>query len=119
MSRADATKEFLLSSTYGLLAGTLVGAATLAFEDKPGDNLKNIAQGASLGLYGGMLLGLYLIYAVPSANEQPGDYQDLSPSVPVEEEVYQEETKVKTYVFPVISENKIDGLGVGISVMAF
>jgi len=77
--RAEETREFIMSATYGVLAGTLVGAATLAFTDKPGDNLKNIARGASYGLYAGILLGLYVVYGVPGegesappAYEQPG-----------------------------------------------
>ncbi len=53
-------KEFMTSVIYGTVAGTLVGAATLAFTDNPGDNLGNIARGASLGLYAGILLGFYV-----------------------------------------------------------
>lgn len=58
-------REFLMSCTYGVLAGTLVGTASLAFEDQPGDKLHRIARGASLGLYSGVLLGLYVVYVVP------------------------------------------------------
>lgn len=65
-ARADGTREFMLSATYGALAGTLVGAATLAFSDRPGDNLNKVARGASLGLYAGILLGLYVVYGGPS-----------------------------------------------------
>jgi hypothetical protein len=65
-AKAEATREFVLSCTYGVLAGTLVGAASLAFSDKPGDNLNKVARGASLGLYAGILLGLYVVYGVPS-----------------------------------------------------
>jgi len=70
-SAADKTKEFTTSCIYGVLAGTLVGAATLAFTSKPGDNLNNVARGASYGLYTGILLGLYVTYGVP--NDQEGD----------------------------------------------
>lgn len=59
-----------MSCTYGVLAGTMIGAASLAFSNKPGDNLNNIARGASIGLYAGILLGLYVVYAVPSEDEQ-------------------------------------------------
>lgn len=41
-----------------------MGAATLAFSDRPGDNLNKVARGASFGLYGGILLGLYVVYGV-------------------------------------------------------
>jgi hypothetical protein len=69
-AKAEPTREFVLSCTYGVLAGTLVGAASLAFSDKPGDNLNKVARGASLGLYAGILLGLYVIYGVPSGQDE-------------------------------------------------
>ena len=62
-------KEFITSVIYGTLAGTLVGAATLAFTSNPGDNLNNVARGASFGLYAGILLGLYVTYGVPEGGE--------------------------------------------------
>ena len=65
-AHADSTREFMMSAAYGTLAGTIVGAATLAFSDKPGDNLNKVARGASLGLYAGILLGLYVVYGGPS-----------------------------------------------------
>lgn len=66
---AEPMREFVMSASYGVLAGTLVGAATLAFSDKPGDNLNKVARGASLGLYAGILLGLYVVYGVPNQEE--------------------------------------------------
>jgi hypothetical protein len=67
---ASPEKEFVMSCTYGVVAGTLVGAATLAFEDRPGDNLNNVARGASLGLYAGIVLGLYTVYYLPGQLEK-------------------------------------------------
>lgn len=64
-------REFMMSCTYGVMAGTLVGAAALAFEDKPSENLRKVARGASLGLYTGILLGLYVVYIVPSLDANP------------------------------------------------
>lgn len=64
------SREFMASCTYGVLAGTLVGAASLAFTDRPGDNLNKVARGASLGLYTGILLGLYVVYIVPGMMEE-------------------------------------------------
>lgn len=64
-------REFVMSCTYGVMAGTLVGAALLAFTDQPGENLSRVARGASLGLYTGIALGLYVIYGVPSESEDP------------------------------------------------
>lgn len=65
----SAQREFIMACTYGVLAGTLIGAATLAFEDRPGDNLNKVARGASLGLYAGILLGAYVIYVVPGMDD--------------------------------------------------
>ena len=85
-ARSEPAREFIMSATYGVLAGTLVGAATLAFTDKPGDNLRNIARGASYGLYAGIVLGLYVAYGVPGEGEeappgyeQPGVDDGLNP----------------------------------------
>jgi uncharacterized membrane protein YgdD (TMEM256/DUF423 family) len=67
-------REFMMSCTYGVLAGTLVGAASLAFTNKPGDNINRLARGASLGLYAGILLGVYVVYIVPgleTPDEEP------------------------------------------------
>jgi hypothetical protein len=63
-------REFIMSCTYGVLAGTLVGAASLAFVDKPGDNLQRVARGASLGLYMGIALGAYTVYILPGQIEK-------------------------------------------------
>ncbi len=68
-ARSSSTHEFLMSCTYGVLAGSMVGAASLAFTDRPGDHLQRVARGASIGLYTGILLGLYVIYLVP--DQQP------------------------------------------------
>lgn len=56
--------DIIITSSYGAFAGSVIGLATLAFASKPGSKLKNIAIGASIGLYAGTLLGLYLSFAV-------------------------------------------------------
>jgi len=68
--KAEASREFLLSCTYGVLAGALLGAASLATESDPGDKVHRVARGASLGLYSGILLGLYVVYVVPAQIEK-------------------------------------------------
>ena len=67
---SQAGREFIMSCTYGVLAGTLVGAASLAFEEQPGDKLHKIARGASIGLYAGILLGVYVVYILPGQLER-------------------------------------------------
>ena len=42
---------------YGTVGGALLGAASLAF----GTNGRAVAQGASLGLYGGIIFGSYVV----------------------------------------------------------
>lgn len=64
-------REFLLSCVYGSVAGTLVGAASLAFTDKPNRNLNRVARGASLGLYAGIMLGLYVVYGTSEDEPDP------------------------------------------------
>lgn len=68
-ARANATREFVLSCTYGVIAGTMMGAATLAFSNKPSEHLYRVARGASLGLYAGILLGAYVTLIVPDGDE--------------------------------------------------
>ena len=63
-------REFIMSCTYGVMAGTLVGAATLAFSSSPANNLQNVARGASIGLYLGIVLGYYTAYVLPKQIEQ-------------------------------------------------
>lgn len=83
-AKAEPMREFIMSCSYGVLAGTLVGAATLAFSDRPGDNLNKVARGASFGLYAGILLGLYVVYGVPNQEEanirdQLGGFKPVTP----------------------------------------
>lgn len=74
------SREFITSVTYGVLAGTLVGVASLAFTTNPGENLNKIARGASLGLYLGIGLGLYVAYGVPD-NGEPQDVVGIYPVI--------------------------------------
>jgi hypothetical protein len=96
-------KEFVTACTYGVLAGTLVGTATLAFEEKPGDNLQNVARGASIGLYSGILLGLYVVYIVPDQmeKEKMRMYEDQGLPPP-------ESSRLQ--VLPLISDRGIEGV---------
>jgi len=62
-------RVFLLTSTYGVMAGSLTGLASLAFYSSPSEHMRNVAMGASLGLYTGIILGAYLLYALPDPSK--------------------------------------------------
>jgi len=100
------TKVYVLTSTYGIMAGTLTGLASLAFYNSPGDHLRNVAVGASLGLYMGVLLGTYLIYFQPDPNAPK-----TSPSSPSEGgdegEIEEEASYIQPKKFvPILGVNK-------------
>jgi hypothetical protein len=67
------TKAFLIVSGYGMAGGALLGLASMAF----GEEARAIFQGASLGLYAGMLFGGYVILAHKYKNARPAQtYND-------------------------------------------
>lgn len=110
-AKADPSRHFLMSVTYGTLAGTLLGTASLAFTDKPGDKLQRIARGASLGLYFGILLGLYVVYGVPDENDE------LNNILPQEDYGLQFS---KPLIYPTLSENgKFDGAAFDVTIYKF
>ena len=118
VAQADPTQEFLMSCTYGVLAGTLVGAASLAFTEQPGDNLRNVARGASLGLYLGIFLGLYVVYVVPGQIERENQrmQEQLLPPDPG----LPPEVSYNFQVYPLFSEGmKWDGMAAGITIDSF
>ena len=110
-----AAKEFIRSCTYGVLAGTLVGAATLAFTEQPGENINRVARGASLGLYAGILLGLYVVYVVPGQIE---DSLEEDPNL-LPPEVGDDEYTMNWGAFPLISERGIEGGGLSLEISLF
>ena len=63
-AQSEPLRDVVITATYGMIAGSLVGLATLAFESNASDHYRNIAMGASLGLYSGILLGAYVAYFV-------------------------------------------------------
>lgn len=66
-------KAFLQVAGYGTAGGALLGLASMAF----GGSSRSVAQGASLGLYAGILFGTYILYthSYPSG----GKIDDSSP----------------------------------------
>lgn len=101
-------REFIMSCTYGVLAGTLVGAASLAFVDKPGDNLQRVARGASLGLYAGIGLGYYTVYYLPKKLQQEEEDR-LDP----DNQGAQSKKENNFSIFPIIADAHTYGLGMG------
>lgn len=57
-SNAQDLKGFLKSCAWGTVGGAVAGTVSLAFENKPSEHMNNIARGASLGLYAGILYGV-------------------------------------------------------------
>jgi hypothetical protein len=101
----SSNREFIMSCTYGVLAGTLVGLATLAFTDRPGDHKYRVARGASLGLYAGIALGLYIKYGISDAPEEPELFNGPS-------EAWRAPKITPTWaLLPTISNEKWDGMG--------
>lgn len=72
-------RTFLMSCAYGTGAGAVVGLTTLAFSDRPSENLSQVAKGASLGLYVGMGVGLYLA-SQPDASTSAGFIPYVGPT---------------------------------------
>lgn len=64
-------KAFLVVSAYGTVGGALLGFATLAY----GANSRAIAQGASLGLYAGIIFGSFVLATHKSADERMKEYE--------------------------------------------
>ena len=55
---------------YGTIGGALLGTATLAF----GSSARSIAQGASLGLYAGLIFGSYVVLSHSFQAEYDDEY---------------------------------------------
>ena len=66
-------KAMISMAAYGTAGGALLGFASMAFGTKP----INIARGASLGLYAGILFGAYVVLSYTYKNSSffnQGDY---------------------------------------------
>ncbi len=70
----DKLRTFLKSAGYGTLIGAGAGAASLAFVEDPGNKTNNIARGASLGLYVGIGVGIYL-----ATQTEPSNFSWIAP----------------------------------------
>ncbi len=72
---------------YGTAGGALLGAASMAF----GTSTRAVAQGASLGLYAGILFGAYVLVA--HHNKRMGSYDDNSSPYKDSSDIYGDEYK--------------------------
>lgn len=56
---------------WGVLIGSLLGTASLAFTDEPSDHLDYIARGAAVGAFAGIAFGIYEIHPIFTAYKTP------------------------------------------------
>jgi hypothetical protein len=75
-------RAFLTMAGYGAAGGALLGMATMAF----GNSSRAIAQGASLGLYAGILFGTYVL--VSHHQRRQGTYDDGSSPYGTSRDIY-------------------------------
>lgn len=54
-------RQFVSDCAWGTIGGAVAGVVSMAVTDKPSKHTRNIAMGASLGLYAGIGFGLYRI----------------------------------------------------------
>jgi hypothetical protein len=78
-------KAFLTIVGYGTAGGAILGAASTAF----GTSTRAIAQGASLGLYAGILFGTYVL--VSHHNKRYGSYDDNSSPYQESNDIYSDQ----------------------------
>ena len=67
-------KAFLMVSAYGAASGAILGLASMAF----GTSSRAVAQGASLGLYAGIIFGTYIIVSHNNRTSRPS-YDNSTP----------------------------------------
>ena len=53
---------FVKRCGWGTVIGATAGTISLVFEDHPFDHLNNVTRAASLGLYGGIIYGIFVPY---------------------------------------------------------
>jgi hypothetical protein len=56
-------QDVFVSAGYATAMGAAAGAALLVFHDKPEENLRYIAVGASVGFFAGTAFGTYMVIA--------------------------------------------------------
>lgn len=127
VAKAAELRDFLMSCAYGTAAGALVGLATLAFSEDPSKNFSNVAKGASLGLYAGIGMGLYMIYGETSSSAvatlSSGDLSVKSSPFIVEKTKKKDSASVLSIptlaIIPHIKNSQVDGVNVQIQMLQF
>ncbi len=77
-SRAASSLEVIMEDAlWGAAIGTLVGAATLPFMKNPSKHYDRLAQGAGLGLMGGIAFGVYEISPIFYTYKDPAHGQQV------------------------------------------
>ena len=70
-------QDLFVTAGYCTGYGAAIGAAILAFNDHPADNLRFVAMGASMGFIGGTLLGSYIVFSPGFTENKGGDGSTL------------------------------------------
>ena len=78
-------RAFLTIVGYGTAGGAILGAASMAF----GTTSRAVAQGASLGLYAGIIFGTYVL--ISHHNRRTGNYDDNSSPYQESTDIYSDE----------------------------
>ncbi len=78
-------KAFLTIVGYGAGSGALIGLASMAF----GYSTRAVAQGTSLGLYGGIIFGSYILFS--HHQKKMGNYEDSNSPYQESSDIYGDE----------------------------
>lgn len=70
-------QDLFVTAGYCTGYGAAIGAAILAFNEHPADNLRFVAMGASMGFIGGTLLGSYIVFSPGFTENATGDGSTL------------------------------------------
>ena len=74
-------------AVYGTVGGALLGTASMAY----GTSIRSIFQGASLGLYAGLIFGSYVVFSHTMAeSDAKGETYPDDAETPYEEEIEEE-----------------------------
>lgn len=96
-------KDFLFTSLYGTLLGSIIGTVSMGLDVNQNQNPRRIAIGASLGFYGGLLVGLYSFYTNKRNSRLQSIRENLYPSLPFVFVHTKESRFFKIFIDPILS----------------